>query len=112
MASSTVRDEVETGRGHDARDRLQRSDQHSPSPPTQPVVTTSVTVVVPVSVPLVPVIVTTKLPVGVVADVVTDMVDVAVAGFGANVAPAPLGRPVALKLTAPVNPPEAVTVMV
>ena len=44
-----------------------------------------------------------ELPVGVVEDVVTVMVDVDVVGLGLKLAPAPAGRPLALSWTAPLN---------
>jgi hypothetical protein len=69
-------------------------------------VTTSVAETVRVMVPLVPVMVIEKLPVGVVAVVLTVIVvELPVAGFGLKVAVALLGIPLALKLTDPVNPP-------
>ncbi len=68
--------------------------------------TTKVTEAVCVRLPLVPVIVTGKLPVEVPAPVVTLIVEELVAGFGLKLALAPAGKPVALKLTAPVKPPD------
>ena len=65
----------------------------------------SETVVVCVSVPLTPVSVSIKLPTGVLAPVVTESVDDAVAGFGVKLPLAPVGRPLTLKVTWPVNPP-------
>ena len=62
--------------------------------------------------PLVPVMVAEKLPVEVVAVVLTVMVAEPVAGLGLKLALAPAGKPVAtkltaaLKLTAPVKPPD------
>src|SRR2546422_7954765 len=56
--------------------------------------------------PLVPVIVPEKLPVEVVAVVLTVMVAEPVAGLGLKLALAPAGNPLALKLTTPVKPPE------
>jgi len=56
--------------------------------------------------PLVPVMVAEKLPVEVVAVVLTDIVAEPVAGFGLKLALAPAGKPAALKLTAPVKPPD------
>src|SRR5262249_27323092 len=73
--------------------------------------TTSVTVVLCASVPLVPVMVTGYVPVGVLADVDTDMVDARVVGFGGHDAAAPAGRPLALSDPEPLNPPDGVTVM-
>jgi len=76
-------------------------------------VTTSVAGTVCVRLPLVPVMVTGKLPVGVVAVVLTvSVVEVPAAGFGLRLAMAPLGIPVALKLTEPVKPPEGVILAV
>src|SRR5437879_2744557 len=50
--------------------------------------------------------VSTKLPVGVVAAVVTvNVEEFAVAGFGLKVPVAPAGNPLTLKVTPPVNPP-------
>jgi hypothetical protein len=64
--------------------------------------------------PLVPVIVTGKLPAGVVAlDVIVIVVDPdAVIDVGSKLAVAPDGRPLALKVTSPVNPADGVTVTV
>jgi hypothetical protein len=45
-----------------------------------------------------------KVPVGVVATVVTERVDDAVAGFGLKLPLAPLGSPLTLKLTWPLKP--------
>ena len=67
---------------------------------------TSVTEVVRLRAPLTPVMVSTKLPVAVVAAVVTANVEeFAVAGFGLKVPVAPAGNPLTLKVTPPVNPP-------
>jgi hypothetical protein len=64
-------------------------------------------------VPLVPVTVMVKVFTGVVPEVATVSVeDAPVAGFGLNVAVAPAGTPVALKVTPPVNPPVRVTLIV
>jgi hypothetical protein len=65
-----------------------------------------------VSVPLTPVIVSGYDPAGVVVAVVTLSVDVLVVGFALKLAVAPDGRPLALRVTAPVNPPLGVTVAV
>ena len=65
----------------------------------------SETVVVCVSVPLTPVSVSIKLPAGVLAAVVTERLDDAVAGFGVKLPLAPVGRPLTLKVTWPVKPP-------
>ena len=67
-----------------------------------------------VRLPLVPVIDNGKVPVGVVATVVTVMVAVPapVTDDGLNVAAAPVGNPPALNVTVPVNPPDGVTVTV
>jgi hypothetical protein len=76
-------------------------------------VTVSVTVVVWLSVPLVPVMVIVKVFTGVALEVATVSVeDAPVAGFGLNVAVAPVGTPLALKVTPPVNPPVRVMLMV
>jgi hypothetical protein len=56
--------------------------------------------------------VTVEVAAGVEALVVTDIVEPAVVGFGLNVAPAPPGKPVALSVTLPANPPLGVTVTV
>ena len=56
--------------------------------------------------PLVPVMVPEKLPVAVVAVVLTVMVAEPVAGLGLKLALAPVGNPLALKVTSPVKPPE------
>jgi hypothetical protein len=61
---------------------------------------------------LVPVIVTAKLPAGVAAVVVTLIVEEVVAALGLKVAVAPLGNPLALKLTVPVKPPDGVILRV
>jgi hypothetical protein len=75
--------------------------------------TISVTEAVWLSVPLVPVIVNEKLPAGVVLAVVTVRVDEPEATeAGLKLAVAPVGNPLTLKLTVPVNPPEGVTVTV
>jgi len=76
--------------------------------------TTSVTVVECARLPLVPVIVKTKVPVGVLALVVTDMVDDpdAVTEAGLKLAPAPTGNPLTLKFTLLLNPPDPVIVAV
>jgi hypothetical protein len=61
------------------------------------------------------VIVTVYVPVGVVVDVVTaivEVVEVEATGFGLKVALAPAGSPLALSVTLPVNPPERVIVAV
>jgi hypothetical protein len=63
----------------------------------------------------VPVMVTVKLPIGVVLPVVTLIVeepDPPVTDCGLNVAVAPEGKPRALRLTVPVYPRDGVTVMV
>ena len=64
--------------------------------------------------PLVPVIVSGKLPVGVVLAVVTVIVEEpeVVTDGGVKLAVAPAGNPLALKVTVPVNPPVGVTVTV
>jgi hypothetical protein len=75
------------------------------------VVTTSETVTICVSDPLVPVIVRFELPPGVVAEVVTVSVELPlpVIEAGLNDAVAPVGKPLALKLTVPVKPFTAAT---
>ena len=55
--------------------------------------------------PVVPVMVAEKLPVEVVAVVVTVMVAEPVAGLGLKLALAPVGNPLALRVTSPVKPP-------
>jgi len=69
-------------------------------------------VVVRVSVPLVPVTVTVALPVVAAADAVKVSVLVPVVGFVLNAAVTPVGTPLALSVTLPVNPPVGTTVMV
>ena len=64
----------------------------------------SATVVVRVSVPLTPVMVSVYVPGGVVVLVVTERVEDAVAGVGAKLPPASLGRPLTLRLTWPAKP--------
>jgi hypothetical protein len=78
------------------------------------VVTSSVTVAVCVSAPLVPVIVSVELPVGVLPVVVTVSVEVPdpLTEAGENDGVAPLGRPLTLRLTEPVNPFRAPTLTV
>ena len=80
-------------------------------------VTTSVTAVECVGEPAasVPVMVTVKLPIGVVLPAVTFIVeepDPPVTDCGLNVAFAPEGKPLALRLTVPVYPRDGVTVTV
>src|SRR5258707_3846508 len=65
-----------------------------------------------VSVPLVPVMVTVALPVVAVLDAVKVSALVAVVGFELNAAVTPVGKPLALSVTAPVNPPVGITVIV
>jgi len=76
--------------------------------------TVSVTVVVCVKDPLVPVIVTVGLPAGVVVAVVIVSVEgvPAVIDVGLNVPVAPLGNPLTLKPTLPLNPFNAPTLTV
>ncbi len=68
--------------------------------------------------PLVPVTVSTKLPMGVVELVLTVIIeeaetDVATdSGLGPKLALTPLGSPLTVKVTFPVNPPEGMTVTV
>lgn len=52
------------------------------------------------------------MPTGVVALVVTEKVDVEVAGLGLKVPVAPVGNPFALRVTWPLKPLEGVTVVV
>ena len=68
------------------------------------------TVVVCVKLPLVAVIVSVYDPAGVLAPVVTDIVDELLAGFGLKLALAPAGRPLTLRLTWPEKPPAGVIV--
>lgn len=68
-------------------------------------------VVVWVRLPLTPVTVTLAVPVVAVADAVKVNVLVPVVGFGANDAVTPDGRPLALRVTLPVKPPDGVTVI-
>jgi hypothetical protein len=67
--------------------------------------TVNVAVVVCVSTPLIPVIVSVELPVGVVVAVVIVSVEVVPGAIepGLNDAVAPVGNPLALKLTEPLN---------
>ena len=76
--------------------------------------TTSAEVALCVSAPLVPVIVRVLVPVGIVARVATDSVDVPAPAIeaGLNVPVAPAGNPVTLSATAPLNPFTAATVCV
>ena len=76
--------------------------------------TTRVTVVECTRLPLVPVMVKGKLPDGVVVLVVTEMVEEPepVTEAGLKVAFAPAGRPLMVKATFPLNPPDPVTVAV
>ena len=76
-----------------------------------PFATTSVTVVEWTRLPLVPVIVMEKLPVGVLALVVTVIVDEPepTTEGGLKFALAPAGSPLALNVTVPVKPPDGVT---
>jgi len=73
---------------------------------TAPALTTRETEAVCERVPLVPVMVPEKLPVAVVAVVLTVMVAEPVAGLGLKLALAPVGNPLALKVTIPVKPPD------
>lgn len=76
--------------------------------------TTSVTVVERTSDPLVPVTVSVKAPAGVDVEVVTDRVELPepATEVGLKAPVAPPGNPLTLKLTAPVKPPDGVTVAV
>ena len=75
-------------------------------------VTVRLNVVVAVRLPETPLMVTVDVPVAAVALAVSVNVLVVVAGFGANPAVTPLGKPEALKVTLPVNPPAGTTVIV
>src|SRR5947209_7367566 len=76
--------------------------------------TTRVTVVECTRPPLVPVMVKVYVPAGVLVLVVTDMVEEPepVTEAGLKLALAPLGNPLAVKFTAPLKPPDPVTVAV
>ena len=74
--------------------------------------TVSAIVVVAVVLPEVPVIVTVAGPVVAVLLAVSVSTLALVDGAGLNDAVTPLGKPVAVKPTLPVNPPVSVTVMV
>src|SRR5438067_4418453 len=67
--------------------------------------TESATVVVRVRLPLIPLSVSVYAPIGVVALVVTERVEDAVAGFGLKLPVAPPGNPLTLRLTWSVKPP-------
>ena len=73
---------------------------------TAAALTTRETEVVCERVPLVPVMVAEKLPVEVVAPASTVIVAEPVAGLGLKLAVAPVGNPLALKVTIPVKPPD------
>ncbi len=73
-------------------------------------VTTSVTAVVCVKLPLRPMIVSGYEPATVPAPTVRFSVEDEVAGLGLNDAVTPLGAPLRLKLTLPLNPPDGVIV--
>jgi len=74
-------------------------------------VTTRVAGVVLVRLPLTPLIVSPKVPAGVLVLVVTVSVDeVPDAGLGEKLPAAPAGRPVRLRVTAPAKPPVGVIV--
>src|SRR5262245_62860622 len=76
-------------------------------------VTTRVARAVLVRLPLTPLIVSAKVPAGVLVLVVTVSVDeVPDAGLGEKLAAAPAGRPVKLRVTAPAKPPVWVIVTV
>jgi hypothetical protein len=74
--------------------------------------TTRLTVVLCVRVPLVPVTVSVEVPAGVLLVVVTVSVEVPepVTEVGPKLPPAPLGKPLMLRVTVPVNPFNAPTV--
>src|SRR5689334_21852339 len=69
-------------------------------------------VVLRVSAPLTPVTVTVAFPVAAVADAVKLSTLVPVVGFVLNAVVTPVGTPLALSVTLPVNPPDGVTVIV
>jgi hypothetical protein len=77
-------------------------------------VTTRVTLAVCVSEPLVPVIVSVKVPVGVLVAVAILSVEPlpALTEVGLNVPVAPVGSPVTLRLIEPLNPPMALVLTV
>jgi len=76
-------------------------------------VTTRVAGAVLVRLPLTPLIVSAKVPAGVLVLVVTVSVEeVPDAGLGEKLAAAPAGRPVRLRVTAPAKPPVRVMVTV
>jgi hypothetical protein len=74
-------------------------------------VTVSAIVVVAVRLPDVPVMVTVAVPWEAPAPAVRVSVLVAAVGFGTKAAVTPVGKPVAARVTLPVNPPASVTVM-
>jgi hypothetical protein len=82
--------------------------------PVATAVTVSVAVVVCVMLPLVPVIVNVEVPTGVLPVVVTVKVElpVPVTAVGEKLAVAPVGNPLALSVTVPVNPFKAPTLAV
>ena len=64
------------------------------------------------NVPLAPVTVSTKEPAGVEVLVVSDIVEVLLAGSGLKLVLAPLGSPLELRVTKPLKPPLGVIPMV
>jgi hypothetical protein len=76
--------------------------------------TLSVTVVLCTKLPLVPLIVSVDVPTGVEREVVivSELVPELLTDVGVKVAVAPAGRPVTEKVTVPLNPFKAVTVLV
>ena len=87
-------------------------DGDSEKSPDELALTTRVTVVEWLKVPLVPVMVSVYVPPAVEASVATVMLEVLVAGLGEKPTVTPLGNPLALSVTFPVNPPEGVIVTV
>ena len=75
-------------------------------------VTVSVTAVLCCKLPLVPAMVSVNAPLGLPAVTVIVVVPCPVTEVGLKLALAPPGNPVTLKVTAPVNPSNGVTVMV
>jgi len=86
------------------------ADGFNPTPP--PVPTVRAIVVVAVVEPEVPVIVTVEVPIVAVAPAVNVSRLVPVVGLVPYATVTPVGRPVAVKVTLPVNPPTSVTAMV
>jgi hypothetical protein len=78
------------------------------------VVTTNVTVVVCTKLPLVPVIVSVEVPAGVDREVaiLSELLPEPLIDMGVKVAVAPVGKPLTEKVTVPLKPFKAVTVLV